>query len=137
MCLVSVVDPWQSVSPALAYPAAFSQKLYDDLRERAEGETQEMLATHARILEAEGIAVEKRILQGPIAPSIMAAIRPGDVVVMTSHGHGGVKRWFLGSVAEKLVRGGPAPVLLVPVAPTPAVVTTNSATAAETAVVSG
>jgi nucleotide-binding universal stress UspA family protein len=35
---------------------------------------------------------------------------------MTSHGRGGVMRWLLGSVAEKMVREVPAPVLLVPAA---------------------
>ena len=38
-----------------------------------------------------------------------------DLIVMTSHGRGGVGRWLLGSVAEKLVRSAKAPVLLVPV----------------------
>jgi nucleotide-binding universal stress UspA family protein len=33
---------------------------------------------------------------------------------MTSRGQGGFKRWILGSVAEKLIRDSPAPVLLVP-----------------------
>ena len=32
---------------------------------------------------------------------------------MTTHGDGGVRRWLLGSVAEKLVRQAAAPVLLV------------------------
>jgi hypothetical protein len=33
---------------------------------------------------------------------------------MTTHGRGGVRRWLLGSVADKLVRAAAAPVLLVP-----------------------
>jgi hypothetical protein len=32
---------------------------------------------------------------------------------MASHGRGGVARWFLGSVAEAVVRRAPGPVLLV------------------------
>jgi nucleotide-binding universal stress UspA family protein len=36
-----------------------------------------------------------------------------DLVVMTTHGRGGVKRFLLGSIADRLVRCG-APVLLVP-----------------------
>jgi nucleotide-binding universal stress UspA family protein len=36
---------------------------------------------------------------------------------MTTHGRGGLKRWLLGSVAEKLVRHAAAPVLLVPAIP--------------------
>ncbi len=37
-----------------------------------------------------------------------------DLVVMSSHGRTGLSRWFLGSVAEKITRSSPAPVLLVP-----------------------
>jgi nucleotide-binding universal stress UspA family protein len=50
---------------------------------------------------------------GQPAPELLAALRPGDLVVLTPHGRGGVRRWLLGSVAEKLVRLAPAPVLLV------------------------
>ena len=34
-------------------------------------------------------------------------------IVLTSHGRSGFKRWLLGSVAEKLVRDAPCPVMLV------------------------
>ncbi len=36
-----------------------------------------------------------------------------DLVVMCTHGRGGVGRWLLGSVAEKVVRHANVPVLLV------------------------
>ena len=45
---------------------------------------------------------------------------PGDVIVMATHGRGGVTRWFLGSVAEGVVRRAPVPVLLVRALPVPA-----------------
>jgi hypothetical protein len=32
---------------------------------------------------------------------------------MTTHGRGGSLRWCIGSIADKLVRAAPAPVLLV------------------------
>ena len=37
-----------------------------------------------------------------------------DLVVMSSHGRSGVSRWYMGSVAEKVVRSSPVPVFLVP-----------------------
>lgn len=37
-----------------------------------------------------------------------------DMIVVASHGRGGVKRWLLGSVAEKLARGSHVPVVVVP-----------------------
>ena len=40
---------------------------------------------------------------------------PGDLIVMTSRGRGGITRALLGSVAESLIRNAKAPTLLVPV----------------------
>jgi nucleotide-binding universal stress UspA family protein len=37
-----------------------------------------------------------------------------DLVVMSTHGRSGVSKWFMGSVAERVVRGSTAPVFLVP-----------------------
>ena len=37
-----------------------------------------------------------------------------DVVVLGSHGHGLVRRFLLGSVADKIVRQAPCAVLVVP-----------------------
>ena len=42
-----------------------------------------------------------------------AAAAPGTLVCMATHGHGGVIRGVLGSVAEAVVRAGDAPVLFV------------------------
>ncbi len=37
-----------------------------------------------------------------------------DLVVMSSHGRGGVSRWFIGSAADRVLRSSPVPVVLVP-----------------------
>lgn len=37
-----------------------------------------------------------------------------DLVVMSTHGRSGVSRWFLGSVAERVLRRSVAPPFLVP-----------------------
>jgi nucleotide-binding universal stress UspA family protein len=36
-----------------------------------------------------------------------------DLIVMSSHGHSGVKRWVHGSVAEKVLRGAPCATLVI------------------------
>lgn len=38
-----------------------------------------------------------------------------DLIVMTTHGRSGLRRWMLGSVAEKVLRATPVPVLLCPI----------------------
>lgn len=39
---------------------------------------------------------------------------PADLIVMGSHGRGGVERMLLGSVAEEVMRHAPCPVLIAP-----------------------
>ncbi|MGI9614996.1 MAG: universal stress protein [Acidimicrobiales bacterium] len=50
------------------------------------------------------------------AAGILEAAQDGDadMIVMTSHGRGGMSKWLLGSVAEKVVRESPVPVVVVP-----------------------
>jgi nucleotide-binding universal stress UspA family protein len=50
---------------------------------------------------------------GKPAAEILATLKPGDLLVMTTHARGGLTRWLLGSVAYRLVREAPVPVLLV------------------------
>jgi len=58
---------------------------------------------------------ERRIAQGQAVNSILAAIQELDVdlVVLGTHGHTGLKRLLMGSVAEQVLRKAPCPVLTV------------------------
>jgi nucleotide-binding universal stress UspA family protein len=38
-----------------------------------------------------------------------------DLIVMSSHGRSGLSRMLIGSVTDKILRGAPCPVLVVPV----------------------
>ena len=51
----------------------------------------------------------------PAAPAIVAQAEslPADLVVMGTRGHTGLKHVVLGSVAERVVRTAPCPVLTV------------------------
>jgi hypothetical protein len=73
-----------------------------------------MLTRVSQRLAAEGLQVDTEVLHGSPHQAITDAAKPGDVIVMTSHGRGGVKRWLLDSVAEKLIRDGSSSVVLVP-----------------------
>lgn len=57
--------------------------------------------------------VEAAVTDGPPADAVLAAARPSDLVVMGTHGRRGPARWWLGSVAERVVREAEAPVLVV------------------------
>ncbi|HET8523067.1 MAG TPA: universal stress protein [Thermomicrobiales bacterium] len=111
--LVSVIDVYRDLSPAAAYGMAFSQQIYDEMETYAKQQTQQMLMKAAEHVAAGDVAVSWTVLSGPTAPAIMDTTRPGDIIVLTSHGRGGLKRWLIGSVAEKLMRESPAPLVLL------------------------
>lgn len=104
---------------AYLYGAAFSIAAYEEIDAGLQRQVRLVLNSAETELTKQGVATSSTILTGPIAPSIEEMLLPGDLVVMTSHGRSGVRRWLLGSVAEHLVRHGSAPVLLVPAADFP------------------
>lgn len=65
--------------------------------------------------ELAGMQVETSVLVGAPAQTIisMATMFKADLIVMTSQGKTGVKRWLLGSVAQKIARQSPIPVLVL------------------------
>jgi len=66
--------------------------------------------------DASGVDVTSQIGQGPVIASILqeAKALPADLIVLGTHGHTGVERFLLGSVAEKTLRKAPCPVLTIP-----------------------
>jgi nucleotide-binding universal stress UspA family protein len=111
--VISAIDITQLTSFSLVAGGMFSDGLYEELigelRQDLEHKFEDQLAP----IRASGVTVELEIVDGPAVPVIENATRDGDVVIMTSHGRGGIGRWVIGSVAEKLVRHCPVPVILV------------------------
>jgi nucleotide-binding universal stress UspA family protein len=65
------------------------------------------------------ISVEPRLAEGDAADAILRVIADlhCDLVVMGTHGRTGLGRLLMGSVAEKVVRRAPCPVLTVKIPP--------------------
>ncbi|MGW8267949.1 MAG: universal stress protein [Longimicrobiales bacterium] len=73
------------------------------------------LEKEAEALREEGFSVGTEIVAGVPAPDGIlefALANQVEVVAMATHGRGGVARLILGSVADKVIRGGNLPVLL-------------------------
>jgi nucleotide-binding universal stress UspA family protein len=112
MHLVRVVDTYR----AQAIPATGMALDYSMLAELAEEEIQdakEYVAKEVNAVAKDGLTVNGDVLHGPVAQQIVNAAEPGDLLVMSSHGRTGIKRWFLGSVAEEVIRRASVPVLLI------------------------
>ena len=66
-------------------------------------------------LRTQGLEASSLVTRGSAAEEILRAAEAPNVsmVVMATHGHGGVQRWVLGSVADKVMRMSHRPTLLV------------------------
>jgi nucleotide-binding universal stress UspA family protein len=62
-----------------------------------------------------GIHSETEVILGQAAAAILSAVNAHhiDLIVLCSHGYTGLTRWFVGSVAEKVVHHSPVPVLVL------------------------
>jgi nucleotide-binding universal stress UspA family protein len=67
----------------------------------------------AASLRAGGIPTSSEVRSGPAALEVMATLRHGDLLILTTHGQGAARRWQIGNVAEKLLRLAAVPVALV------------------------
>ena len=63
-----------------------------------------------------GLKVETAILEGAADEQIISYSREHgvDLIVISTHGYGGVKRLLLGSVTDRVIRSCEVPVLVVP-----------------------
>jgi nucleotide-binding universal stress UspA family protein len=66
-------------------------------------------------LKAKGFKVDTHVRYGDDAEEILdhASQKDVDLIAMTTHGRSGIKRFLLGSVAEKILRHSPKPIFLV------------------------
>jgi nucleotide-binding universal stress UspA family protein len=100
--LVSVVEP----APVMAYSE------YDRIAREA---SEKYLGEVAKQLADSGVETSTTVLSGPPASTLLDQIKEShpDVVVMATHGRGPFTRVWLGSVADRVVRRSPRPVILV------------------------
>jgi nucleotide-binding universal stress UspA family protein len=97
-------DPWTTaISPAI-----------QDLAARMAAETAHRLERLVRDEVPEVLRGDVLVREGSPPTAIVEQVRAGhhDVVVMGTHGHTGLERALLGSVAERVLRHSPVPVLV-------------------------
>jgi nucleotide-binding universal stress UspA family protein len=105
--VLHVIPPLATNSPA--YLAGVVE--VDKLRERADAELINALRT-AGVAQA-----QRRITVGDPASEILQVAREidADLIVIPSRGKTGLRRWLIGSVAERVVRRATCPVLVLPI----------------------
>jgi len=90
-------------------------KALSSLDGKEEQDARDLLETFVRIKEFEGLPVTPILRCGDAARELDRIVRQQriDLVVLSTHGRSGFKRLLMGSVAEKLFRNLPCPVLTV------------------------
>ena len=85
------------------------------LEEQQWASAQAYLEKSMEASEFAGLDMHAAVHVGPPASVILQVVQEQsiDLVVLCSHGFTGIKRWALGSVAQKVVRHSPVPVFLL------------------------
>jgi len=70
---------------------------------------------HGDYFAKAGIAMIKKVMVGDVSEKIVeyAAEEGGDMIVMGTHGYKGLERIMFGSVADKVVKSAPCPVMTI------------------------
>jgi nucleotide-binding universal stress UspA family protein len=122
LCPVDLSDP---SAQALRYAAALSSVVGGDLTilhvraaeaRRRDAEQQANASLEAFASNVIGVRPSSRLLErhGEPVTEILSAAAASDIIVMGTHGRTGLRRLLVGSVAERVIRRSPSPVLVVP-----------------------
>jgi nucleotide-binding universal stress UspA family protein len=112
LTFLRVIEPVPLVAPdGLVYtPPALDASLMDELTEQARAYVDHVAARW----QGEGLKVETRVMINDLpTAAVLEAAEGHDLIALATHGRSRMARLFLGSVADKVVRGAVCPVLVV------------------------
>ncbi len=111
--LVGVISPWTIPPPRDSDADAVVKGWFAEEEERVRG----YLARARKKVEGSDVEVRIHARRGPVLETLLEWSEElgTDLVVMTTHGRGGFRRAWLGSVSDGLLRRAPWPLLLLPV----------------------
>ena len=110
LLLLHVIEP-------IVYPAdlGYTPLITDEMMDEMEREAKTHIERLAEQLRAEGFAAEGHLRIGQPYLEICEGARElgADLIVITTHGHTGLRHVLLGSTAERVVRYAPCPVMVI------------------------
>ncbi len=113
--LVFIVQNFEDYS-GFFVPQMSMPNLEQDLIEGAEERMSSFCAEQEAFFKNAGVAeVTHHVFLGDVAEQIVefAAKNNGDLIVMGTHGYKGLEKIMFGSVADKVVRSAPCPVMTI------------------------
>jgi nucleotide-binding universal stress UspA family protein len=110
--VLSVVDQVVTATPEVAI---FSAEAIEAERQQLVNVADELTTRFANWLCSSGLTAEKQVRRGDPKSVIIDEAKEwgADLIVVGSHGHTGIKKWLLGSVAQSVVSHAPCSVYVV------------------------
>ena len=89
--------------------------MMSDVEKSAEAWAKKYISKVAGDLKKEGMAAKTAVVKGKADDEILNYAKKNavDLIIMSTHGRAGISRWVMGSVADRVVRQSPVPLLLV------------------------
>ena len=112
--LVHVLHPFVHLATAPG-PMDLGGQFEEDSEESIKKNGEEVMEKTRKPFDAASVKVSTQFLKGNVAQAIIGEVvkDKADLVVVGATGRGGVSSWLLGSIAEKIARNAPCPVLIV------------------------
>lgn len=114
--LIHAFEPmWVSMALGDVYGPTPVHPIPEDLKDDHRRRLRQKLEHEALRLRTQGVKVRTRLLEGRTEPEILEEVDAldADLIIIGTHGYSGLKRMFLGSTAEQIMREAPCPVLTV------------------------
>ena len=116
--LIHVVEPPTIMMPVGGMETSMPMaeiELTNRLVEEIESKAKSFLNENKKILESKGLDVKTLIEKGNISNTILTIAEENnyDLIIVGSRGHGDIKRFFLGSVSDKISKHAHCPVLIL------------------------
>ena len=110
---IELVQAFDILPPGLLGPRA--RAVVGQLEQAARQHAETSLESARQRLESDGHSVSIATQRGPASDVIVAraGTDPTALVVMCTHGRGGITRWVMGSVTDKALHTMPNPMLIV------------------------
>lgn len=110
--VILVWHPAATVYGGVAWSGGFSADFFDALRKEAEERLARACAAAGAALD--GVEVERRVVEGSAAKTLVDAAAGAELLVVGTRGHGGFAGLLLGSVSTQCAHHAPCPLTIVP-----------------------
>jgi nucleotide-binding universal stress UspA family protein len=112
----SITEAGLGAAGGMPVPAVFTE---DREQVRLAAETQaknliEEALRRAGAQSANGLQIERIPVEGPAAKILIESAKGADMLVIGSHGHGGLRALILGSVSHRCAENPPCPLVITP-----------------------